>query len=66
MVTFPTYQFINILSQKTERNVGGIPLSTPWKWKPTKNDPRMNAYNPYFSINKAIKVTVSFKAIESI
>ena len=45
MVTSPTYQLSNILAQKIELFISGSPLSNPWKFKPTKNNPPMTAYN---------------------
>ena len=35
MVTFPIYQFSNILSYKSKKKFGETPFSAPLKWKPS-------------------------------
>ena len=48
MVTFPIYQFSNILSQKIEKKFGGNPLSDPLKLKPLQKDPPWLPITPSF------------------
>ena len=50
MVTFPIFQFGNILSQKIEKNFGGYPTFGPFKMKAPQKGPPMTAYNPQFLI----------------
>ena len=50
MVTFPIYQFSNILSQKIDKKFWGYPLFGPLKILDNEKWPPMIAYNPYFSI----------------
>ena len=50
MVTFPIYQFSNILAQNIENKFRGYPPFVPLKIIAYEKGPPMTAYNPYFSI----------------
>ena len=50
MVTFPTYQFSNILSKKIEIFFRGYPPIGPLKIKAFRKGPLITTYNPYFWI----------------
>ena len=54
MVTFPIYQFGNILSQIDEKKIGGYPPFGPFKIKASQKWPSMTAYNPQFLIQNPI------------